>query len=169
VSCLFCKTGTDFNTVEHIIPESMGNDDLILKGEVCDKCQSFFSHIENYVLSKTPIGFWRTFLGIKTKSRKLPSVDFTKKEFSRGIFPDSHEKNNKIGFKAHEDFSTELLIPDSIDNYINEKGEGRLNYVITPKVIFELGRFLGKIGIELICSQDADYARSSEFENYANM
>lgn len=157
-------TGIDFNTVEHIIPESMGNDNLILKGEVCDKCQNFFSHIENYVLRNTPLGFWRTLLGIKTKGRKLPSVDFTKREFAKGIFPDSHKRHNNLGFKAHEDFSTELLILDSIDNYINEKGEGQLSYVITPKVIFELGRFFGKIGIELICSQDATYARSNEFD-----
>lgn len=164
MSCLFCITGTDFNSVEHIIPESMGNDDLILKGEVCDKCQNFFSHIENYVLRNTPVGFWRTFLGIKTKGRKLPSVDFIKKENSKGVFPDFHEKHDNIGFKSHDDFSTELLITNFLDNYINENGEGRLNYVITPKMIFELGRFLGKIGIELICSYDSVFARSNEFD-----
>jgi len=164
MSCLFCITGTDFNTVEHIIPESMGNDDLILNGEVCDKCQNFFSHIENYVLRNTPIGFWRILLGIKTKGRKLPSVDFTKKVTSKGVFPDSHERHDNIGFIAHEDFSTELIASNSIENYINNVGEGRLHYVITPKVIFELGRFLGKIGLELICSQDTSFARSNNFD-----
>lgn len=163
MSCLFCIIGTDFNTVEHIIPESLGNDELILKGEVCDKCQNFFSHIENYVLSKTPIGFWRTFLGIKTKGRKLPSVDFTKRAVTKGVFPDSHKQHDDIGFIAHDDFSTELKISKSINDYINDIGEGRLQYVITPKVIFELGRFLGKIGLELICVQDSVFARSSDF------
>jgi hypothetical protein len=159
MSCLFCITGTDFNTVEHIIPEAMGNDDLILKGEGCD----FFSHIENYVLRKTPIGFWRTFLGVKTKKRRLPSVDFTKKDFTSGIYSDSHKNHDNVGYIAHEDFTVELVIPDSLHNYINDKGEGHINYVITPKVIFELSRFLGKIGLELLCSQDSDYARSDKF------
>ncbi len=43
--CFFCKCNTDSSkSVEHIIPESMGNKKYILdKGIVCDKCNNYFS------------------------------------------------------------------------------------------------------------------------------
>ncbi len=37
-SCLFCGSNGPFLRLEHIIPESLGNDDLVLQGEVCDVC-----------------------------------------------------------------------------------------------------------------------------------
>ena len=58
--CLFCGNDGPFTTVEHIIPESLGNDDLVLEGEVCDSCQRYFGkEVEKYVLSHTPLAFWR--------------------------------------------------------------------------------------------------------------
>ena len=57
-TCLFCKLESPATTKEHIIPESLGNDDLLLSGEVCDKCQNYFGkEVESYVLAKTPLAF----------------------------------------------------------------------------------------------------------------
>lgn len=38
--CIFCnQDSTESKSIEHIIPESLGKDELILdKGIVCDKC-----------------------------------------------------------------------------------------------------------------------------------
>ncbi|WP_046243236.1 HNH endonuclease [Hymenobacter terrenus] len=159
--CLFCNLSNQFNTIEHIIPESLGNNDLILRKEVCDSCQKHFSHVENYVLSKTPIGFWRTILGIKSKHHKLPKIDFAKPTKNKGRFPDSHAANDNISFESQEDFSTAIFIPD--DKTISDY-KGRFKYVLTPRVLNELGRFLGKIGVELICLHDAQMARSGLFD-----
>ena len=43
--CLFCKeNSTNSISVEHIIPESLGNKEHILpKGIVCDKCNQYFA------------------------------------------------------------------------------------------------------------------------------
>ena len=43
--CLFCKKNTDQSiSVEHIIPESLGNMDHVLpKGIVCDDCNNYFA------------------------------------------------------------------------------------------------------------------------------
>lgn len=52
--CIFCnQDSTESKSIEHIIPESLGNDELILdKGIVCDKCNNYFSReIENPVLN----------------------------------------------------------------------------------------------------------------------
>jgi len=78
MKCLFCESNGPFNTVEHIIPEALGNDDLVMSGHVCDACQSYFGkEVEKYVLSKTPIGFWRVFLAIRGKKGKLPTIDLS--------------------------------------------------------------------------------------------
>ncbi len=160
-NCLFCDSGTEFNTKEHIIPESLGNDDLILEKEICDKCQNYLSQIEHYVLSKTPLGFWRTLLTIKTKKGKLPAVDFTKNN-THGMLPDFHEHHDNFGFIAHDNFTTELNLDLAKINLDSEQ-TGQLKYVITPKVIHEIGRFIGKIGIELVCQDNPTTAREDQF------
>ena len=41
--CIFCKESGDiFHTIEHIVPESLGNTEDILHKGVCDKCQNYF-------------------------------------------------------------------------------------------------------------------------------
>lgn len=163
IKCLFCDEGDSFTTIEHIIPESLGNDDLLLENEICDKCQNYLSKIENYVLHRTPFGFWRTLYGIKTKKKKLPQVDFAKKENSSGRLPDSSYHHDNISLHSHPDFSTGLIFKD-IKTQSEALEKGQLKYVLTPKALHEIGRFIGKIGIELICLQDRNLARSEEFQ-----
>ena len=45
MNCLFCKQNTDNSkSVEHIIPESLGNKEHILpRGLVCDNCNQYFA------------------------------------------------------------------------------------------------------------------------------
>ena len=165
MECLFCNNGKQFNTKEHIIPESLGNDDLILEREVCDKCQNYLSQIENYVLSKTPLGFWRTLLTIRTKKGTLPKVDFTKSKNTKGALPDYHKEHDDVKFESQSDFTTELNFQKPIEDFVNKKSSGKIKYVITPKAIHEIGRFLGKIGIELLCYSDRLKARDEEFDS----
>lgn len=167
IKCLFCRGGDKFTTVEHIIPESLGNDDLLLENEICDKCQNYLSKIENYVLHRTPIGFWRTLYGIKTKKKKSPQVDFIKKESSKGRLPDSSYHHDNISLQSHSDFSTELVFKDN-STRIESVEKKQLKYVLTPKALHEIGRFIGKIGVELICLQDRELARSKESNSIVN-
>lgn len=44
MKCIFCKDSSDNSTsVEHIIPESLGNKDILPKGIVCDSCNNYFA------------------------------------------------------------------------------------------------------------------------------
>lgn len=165
MTCLFCDNGKSFTTKEHIIPESLGNDNFILEKEICDKCQNYLSQIENYVLNKTPIGFWRTLFTTRTKKNKLPLVDFSKKKESNGVFPDYSSHHDNIQFQAHSDFTTELVTSAPLEQYLQNENNGKLKYVITPKVIHEISRFLGKIGIETICYDNREKARLDEFKD----
>lgn len=160
--CLFCNSNGPFSTVEHVIPESLGNDDLLLRDEVCDVCQRYFgTQIEQFVLDKTPIAFWRTFFRIKNKKRRYPSVDISQPKRQKGLYPAVHESHDNIGFSAHEDgsISVEINDPDLIKELLDGK---RTNFrlVFTPKVLHMLGRFFCKVGIEILCLNDNQQARS---------
>lgn len=164
-NCLFCSADGPFNTIEHVIPESLGNDDLLLDKEVCDKCQNYFGkEIEAYVLAKSPIAFWRVFLGIKTKARKFPSVNLSQPEKESGIYPSTHPSHDNIGYTFHDDGSISVDIDDP--QIVRGLLDGKRNeflLAMTPKMLFMLGRFLCKVGIELLCTADPALARSEIF------
>lgn len=68
--CLFCKqNSSDSKSIEHIIPESLGNVYHILpKGIVCDKCNNYFSvKIEKPLLEQPYFRNLRFRNDIKTK------------------------------------------------------------------------------------------------------
>ena len=88
--CLFCKqNSSDSKSVEHIIPESLGNTASILpKGIVCDKCNNYFSRkIEQPFLESIDIKTLRFRQAIPNKRGRVPSVN--------GIL------NGKIPIKIH--------------------------------------------------------------------
>ncbi len=62
--CVFClRTNADFTSVEHIIPESLGNDEWILPmGWACDDCNKKFSVWERDLTSKSRILAWCRFM-----------------------------------------------------------------------------------------------------------
>src|SRR5208283_1073489 len=167
-SCLFCTGTGPFNTVEHIIPESLGNDDLTLAGEVCDSCQAYFGkEVEQFVLVKSPLAFWRTRLRISTKKGRLPSVDLSNPPRPKGWLPTTHpHHDNLIGFTAHEDGSSSVEIGDP--RIVRDILEGRrrsFTFVATPKLLHMLARFLLKVGVELLASEDRSEARTSQYDD----
>ena len=164
--CLFCNKEGPFSSPEHIIPEALGNDDLILLEEVCDNCNQYFGkEIEKFVLGKTPLAFWRTYQGIRKKKGKLPHVDLSQPQRQKGRLPKVHPlHDNLVGFTCHEDYSVSVDI--SADEIVGEILEGRreqFNFVFTPEVLSMMGRFLCKIGIELVCLSESARARSDPF------
>lgn len=163
--CLFCQSDKPF-AAEHVIPESLGNDDLVLVDQVCADCNNHFSKLEELVLQKTSLAFWRAHLGIITKRGKLPSVNLSQPNREKGVFPSTHPSHdNKIGFTAHEDGSTSVEIDDPrIVNEILDDERTEFRFVMTPKLLFVFGRFLCKVGVELLCISDQDVARSERFE-----
>jgi hypothetical protein len=169
--CLFCNSYGPYKTIEHIIPESLGNDDLILSDDVCDSCQNYFGkEVENFVLSKTPFAFWRTYLGIRKKRGDLPSVDLSLPKKRKGRLPNVHPESDDIGLRAHANGSTEIVPGNEVlrEDMLSGKKRGRLNLVLTPLMLQMIGRFLCKIGIELICLSDSNLARSAKFEQARN-
>lgn len=167
-SCLFCRSHGPFSTVEHIIPESLGNDELLLHQEVCDSCQAYFGkEIERLVLAKSPLAFWRTFLRVRTKKGKLPTVDLSTPSRSKGVIQATHPvHDNLVGFTAHEDGSTSVDIDDPrIVEGVLTGSRGAFTFVLTPKLLHALGRFLLKVGIELVAGADPKEARAPRYDD----
>lgn len=74
MQCIFChKDSLNSKSIEHIIPESLGNKEHILpKGYVCDECNHYFAiKIENELLSQPYFVSMRFRNEILTKKGKL--------------------------------------------------------------------------------------------------
>lgn len=165
-TCLYCQAHGPFTTVDHVIPESLGNDDLLLEGDVCDRCQAYFGkEVERYVLEKTPIAVWRVILGIPTKKGRPPSVSVSQSHVQKGTFPERNRHHDNVGFTAHPDGTTSVDInDDEIVRDIADGTKGQFNLVLTPKLLHMLGRFLGKIGLGILAISDGVRARDSRFD-----
>jgi hypothetical protein len=75
MNCLFCKQNTDNSkSVEHIIPESLGNKEHILpRGLVCDNCNQYFAtKIEKPLLEQPYFKNVRHRAGIENKKGRIP-------------------------------------------------------------------------------------------------
>jgi len=168
MNCIFCFEIGPYNTVEHIIPESLGNDDTLLYKGICDKCQKYFgSKIEQFVLDKTPFGFWRVWYGIKSKEGNLPSIDFSLPEKNKGRIPFiSNHHDQKVGFTSHSDGSMSVNLSDykMIDD-IHNGTKNKFIFNLSPKHLILIGRFLGKMAIELIAHKDRELSLNKEFDS----
>ncbi|MDY6873170.1 MAG: HNH endonuclease [Chloroflexota bacterium] len=166
--CLFCGNEGPYNTIEHIVPESLGNDEDYLTKMVCDNCQNYLGReVEKLALEKTPIAIWRVLLGLKNKKGSLPSIDLITQE--KGRLPASHELTDRIGFTAHKDWSTSVDIFDPlIIQSIKNKEKNSFNLILTPWHLSIMGRFLGKMGLEYIAMNNFDLAQSASFDEMRN-
>lgn len=75
MNCLFCKEISDNSkSIEHIIPESLGNKDIVLpKGIVCDNCNQYFAtKIEKILLEQSYFKNVRHRAQIENKKGRIP-------------------------------------------------------------------------------------------------
>lgn len=76
--CLFCKQDSSTSkSVEHIIPESLGNTTFVLpKGVVCDKCNNYFARkVEQPFMESIDIKTLRFREAIPNKRGIVPPLD----------------------------------------------------------------------------------------------
>ncbi len=159
--CLFClRTAAPFTSVEHPIPESLGNDDTTLApGFVCDQCNQYFgSNLERDVLASPPFGIERTGAAIKTKRGKLPKFSGSDVNlYSTGFY------DRVIVVASHESRSFVL------------NANGAYLLVDPPRDYARLlARFLLKVGLELLVHAaredpySAMYDKARSFARYGD-
>lgn len=158
--CIFCKQdSTDSQSVEHIIPESLGNDELILdKGIVCDKCNNYFSReIEGPVSNLD--GF-----------RRLRFYELI--ESKRGRIPSNYALLCGDECIVHwQEINGEYCLmlgmsPETVDKFINNPPDMFLTKSIDlddKEHEYEISRFLAKVAIEYyVYLHLQEYANSDE-------
>lgn len=163
------QEGDFFHTCEHIVPESLGNTDDLLDGTVCDQCQNYFGkEVENYVLSKTIFGFWRTIAGTRNKKGKRPSYNPTQHPNAKGKLADYHPLTDS-GFVVYP-ADTESIVEVEFDNQdlfneITTVKKTDFKLVLTPKALVYIGRFLGKIALEYWYKSFGDDVFRKDFDD----
>lgn len=155
--CLFCGVrGVSFATVEHIIPESLGNTTFLLSRVVCDKCNQYFSKLEDYFVHHYPTSPERLFTLDKTKKGKPPLQKLEQGEMKR-------EKKGRISFRQSviSGKEAEQLSLTFLADTVLMKASFPLPDADTKK----LSRFLAKAGLETLYFKKGEIAFTEEFNS----
>lgn len=153
--CIFCNGDGPFSSEEHIVPQSLGNDLVILApGWICDSCNNICSAFESRALSSSILGIERCRLGVITKKRKPAKSSL----YGMDWFSEPTEDANVVSVQA--DWPT-------IPVMWNESGGGKIVVPLHDKTNADLAKLLLKIGIELLAVRDTGECR--EIRNQAKM
>lgn len=144
--CIFCKADSSFSkSVEHIVPESLGNKEHTLPpGVVCDKCNNYISRaIEKRLLEQPYFSSLRFRNVIRSKKGKYPR--------EKGVL---RSPVCPIEIARDKNGSMSLIVEDS--NAIQEIITKREGVFYTPAIDMPenndpiLSRFIGKVGMEYL-------------------
>lgn len=154
--CIFCKQDSnDSRSVEHIIPESLGNESHILpKGVVCDRCNNYFARkVEKPFLDLEAIKILRFHQIIPSKRGNIPSIKATSN------YPATVSKKIKDPYL----FSVELC-PIAFEHARNAK-EGKI--MIPSGASLPNGpvisRFLAKVALEAMAQKYVKYPAGLDY------
>jgi pterin-4a-carbinolamine dehydratase len=123
--CIFCKCDTtSSHSVEHIIPESLGNIEHTLpRGTVCDACNQYFaSKVEGPVLTSGVFRFLRSRMNVPSKKGRIPAEP----EEERFQLPEYRKTGRflgKVGLEVlaarlfhHPDWESEVVDKPELDH-----------------------------------------------------
>lgn len=148
--CIFCKRdSSNSRSKEHIIPESLGNDEHVLPPKVvCDTCNNYFARkIEGPLLNTEYFRQLRSRQRVKNKRGRIPSI--------RATFPGLAMTTNVWIDAASIQFSadTEAELQNLEMGVLNGTTK-RLLVPIASKLDRHLmSRFLGKIALEVLAQK----------------
>jgi hypothetical protein len=148
MKCIFCKNDSSKSiSVEHIIPESLGNKRNILsKGVVCDSCNNYFGNkIEKTVLELPYFKSLRSRLLIENKKGKN----------SRMLGYTENGYNIEIGYSISENNTFEVVCKDdkTLDSLL-KSNELYVPFITEPPLNdLYISKFIGKIAIEALAQR----------------
>jgi hypothetical protein len=149
--CLFCRENSDLSrSVEHIIPESLGNTEHVLPPRVvCDKCNNYFARkVEAPLLDSEFFRHVRQQAMLQNKRGRIPTVTGLCLPAKVAVLL-SVEKNGSKGLCAAKDDETGRLI-ESIR--LHQKGTLLVPVPVPPEQRI-VSRFLGKVALEVLASR----------------
>ncbi len=160
--CLFCKAPShNAKSVEHIIPESLGNGRHVLpRGAICDSCNNYFSReVEGPLLSHRSFRNSRAWYREPSKKGRMPSLVGTHLgsdiEIGLRVSTDGDFTIGPYGITAEKRSDKERLLTNiAADAPYSGPGFGFLLQEDPPQR--GMSRFLAKMALETV------YQRMSE-------
>lgn len=153
--CIFCKEPSDNSkSVEHIIPESMGNTKNYLPpGIVCDKCNNYFaSKVELPLLASGAFRNLRFDQQVLSKKKRIPSLD---------VWLGTPEKETafqaKLFHMNHPEVRMGLLLPEPAAIEFVKRAQNE-NFRMSSSSFgmpepFIMSRFLAKCALEALAQR----------------
>ena len=159
--CIYClEIKGNFKSEEHIFPESLGNDEIVLpKGYVCDKCNNgILSQLDTVLLKFEPIAFLQIQFVPFTKDGSLPKASFQNITMERT----SPNNINVVSKYKSGEIKNKTPLGDGWYSYsLNMIGKP-----VTQKSIKMLGRALFKIALGTVAlSQGREKACNIKYDS----
>lgn len=151
--CIFCKCdSSNSKSVEHIIPQSIGNNTLTLRpGIVCDKCNNYFAReVDKPFLEHSGIRHLRFEEGVLSKKRRIPELQGIMSD-DNGLTPITVNRFPALPYPIYSGNPLMLTIREGITP--SKTGKIYLpkfdsNYSLPNGSV--LSRFLGKVALEFM-------------------
>jgi HNH endonuclease len=148
--CIFCKEPSDTCTsVEHVVPESLGNKTHVLPpGVVCDSCNNYFAgKVEQLVLESEYFKALRFADSIPSKKGKYPGIDGI-------VYPDAPVQlsRDRTGL-PHLPLSGDIPSALRAVNYLSDPNGGRILFPANDPALPDekiFSRFMAKVGLEAL-------------------
>ena len=140
MACIFCGSTENFNTIEHIVSESLGNKMYTLeKGDLCDKCNNSFAKFEKIALAASIIGWERARNGTPTKNERPAKGLANIGAASVEVNGDAQYRKDIINLKSRQDIVIENYDPKSNTGQftVNDPDEGES--VAISKLLLKMG------------------------------
>jgi hypothetical protein len=150
--CIFCKRDSSGSrSIEHILPESLGNEDHILPpGFVCDSCNNYFaSSVEQHVLESERFRIGRLNALIPNKRKRLPSITGILLPGQAGHFST---------VEVSRELDGSMAVYATTEQAASAIASGIANRMIVPTVgasptTLLFSRFLGKVAVEAMAAK----------------
>lgn len=154
INCIFCDKPNEATSLEHIIPESLGNKTYLMeKSAVCDVCNFKFSDFEGKALTNSIFGIERARLGIVTKKGKSGKA-----------------KINHLEISGHPQFEKNKIYVSRLDsenliNYDESTGNGQLVFFAFDKSEASACKLALKIAMESIYTYNRKIFAKYDFKD----
>ncbi len=147
--CIFCKKDSSTSrSVEHIIPESIGNIDHILPvGTVCDSCNNYIGReVEKPFLDSLYIKERRFYAGLSNKEKRIPPIE--------GIHLQSLTPIQLIKSPAGQQICVGAApnVDETrwVKSLLNKQSGSLIIPVGTKPEDYVISRFIAKVGLEVL-------------------
>jgi hypothetical protein len=153
--CIFCRCQSgDSRSVEHIVPESLGNTRHVLpKGSVCDSCNNYFARkVEHPVLSHRSFRNLRAWNGIRSKGGRAPWLLATHLSSGFEVAISKQEDSGDIRLRAEKGKTSDKILSHLQRDEEHGFRAFAVNLEIDPPQR-EMSRLLAKIALERCFSE----------------